>query len=202
MIRICLHGAESTGKSTLARKLAARFDCPAVSEYGRTYAETHGAAFTLEDLLAIAREQDRLMRAAAATSPGLLVLDTDPLMTAAWAGMLFGTVPDALLAYEKAELYLLFSPEVPWVADGTRAFGAPDARARFAAIAEDILVRAGVPYRTIDGDWAAREREAAEAVAGALSRSPEPAAPPCGANRHSSIRGAGHRRTAKLPRPT
>ena len=39
MIRVCLHGAESTGKSTLARKLAARFACPAVPEYGRTYAE-------------------------------------------------------------------------------------------------------------------------------------------------------------------
>lgn len=202
MIRVCLHGAESTGKSTLARKLAARFDCPVVAEYGRTYAETHGTAFTLEDLLAIAREQDRLMREAAATGPDLLLLDTDPLMSAAWAEMLFGTVPDALLACEKAELYLLFSPEVPWVADGTRAFGTTDARARFAAIAEDILIRAGVPYCIIDGDWAARERKAAEAVAAALSRSLEPAAPPCGANRHASIRRAAHRRTAMQSRPT
>lgn len=202
MIRICLHGAESTGKSTLARKLAVRFDCPIVAEYGRTYAETHGTVFTLEDLLAIAREQDRLMRAAAATSPGLLILDTDPLMSAAWAEMLFGTAPDALLAYEKAELYLLFSPEVPWVADGTRAFGAPDARARFAAIAEDMLVRVGVPYLTVDGDWDARERRTAEAVAVALSRSPEPAAPVCGASPHASIRRAGHRRTAMRSRPT
>jgi NadR type nicotinamide-nucleotide adenylyltransferase len=202
VIRVCLHGAESTGKSTLARKLARRFDCTVVPEYGRTYAETHGTAFTLEDLLAIAREQDRLMRVAAAASPDLVILDTDPLMTAAWAEMLFGTVPDSLLACEKAELYLLFSPEVPWVADGTRAFGAPDARARFAAIAEDILVRAGVPYCAIDGDWAERERKAAEAVAGALSRSPEPAAPPCGANPHSSIRRAGHRRTASRSQPT
>jgi nicotinamide riboside kinase len=152
--------------------------------------------------LAIAREQDRLMRAALAASPGLLILDTDPLMTAAWAEMLFGTLPAALLAYEKAELYLLFSPDVPWVADGTRAFGAPDARARFAAIAEDILVRAGVPYCTIDGHWAERERKTAEAVAGALSRSPEPAAPPCDANPHTSIRRAGHRRTASRSRPT
>ena len=85
MIRVCLHGAESTGKSTLAHRLAERFGCPVVAEYGRTYAETHGTAFALADLLAIAREQDRLMHEAAAARPRLLLLDTDPLMTSAWA---------------------------------------------------------------------------------------------------------------------
>ena len=164
MIRVCLHGAESTGKSTLAGKLAARFDCPVVPEYGRAYAETHGVDFTMADLLAIAREQDRLMREAAAASPRLLLLDTDPLMTAAWAEMLFGTVPDELLAYQKAEHYLLFSPEVPWVADGTRLFGTDPDRARFAAIAESVLDRAGVRYGRIGGDWDERERQARLAI--------------------------------------
>ncbi|MBO9516341.1 MAG: AAA family ATPase [Variovorax sp.] len=164
MIRVCLHGAESTGKSTLAGKLAVRFDCPVVAEYGRTYAETHGIAFTLADLLAIAREQDRLMREARAERPRLLILDTDPLMTAAWAEMLFGRAPAELLAYEKAEHYLLFSSDVPWVADGTRLFGSQAERARFAAIAEDMLVRAAVPFSRIGGDWAEREREAVAAI--------------------------------------
>jgi NadR type nicotinamide-nucleotide adenylyltransferase len=167
VIRVCLHGAESTGKSTLAGKLAARFDCPVLAEYGRTYAEAHGIDFTLADLLAIAHEQDRLMREAAAKAPPLLILDTDPLMTAAWAAMLFGEVPEVLLAYEKAEHYLLFSSEVPWVADGTRLFGTQAERARFAAIAEDMLVRTGVPFRRIGGDWIEREREAVAAI-GAL----------------------------------
>ncbi len=168
VIRVCLHGAESTGKSTLAPKLAARFACPVVDEYGRAYAETHGTDFTMADLLAIAREQDRLMRAAAALRLPLLLLDTDPLMTAAWAEMLFGTVPDVLLGYEKAEHYLLFSPDVPWEADGTRLFGTEAERARFAALAEDMLVRTGVSYRRIGGDWAERERAAAAAIAALL----------------------------------
>ena len=117
MIRVCLHGAESTGKSTLAAKLAARFGCPVVPEYGRTYAETHGTDFIMADLLDIARCQGRMIAKAAAARPPLLLLDTDPLMTAAWAEMLFGAVPPELLWYRKAELYLLFPPEVPWVAD-------------------------------------------------------------------------------------
>ena len=164
MIRVCLHGAESTGKSTLAEALSARFGWPVVPEYGRTYAEEHGIDFTMDDLLAIAREQDRLMREAAKSQPAILLLDTDPLMTAAWAEMLFGSVPAELLVYAKAELYLLFSPDVAWIGDGTRMFGSDGARARFAGIAEAMLVRAGVPYRPIGGDWAQREREAVAAI--------------------------------------
>ena len=79
-------------------------------------------------------------------------------MTAAWAEMLFGEVPPILLAYPKAERYLLFAPDVPWIADGTRFFGTAEARARFAALTEDMLVRAGVSFKRIGGDWAERER--------------------------------------------
>ncbi|MDE2403754.1 MAG: ATP-binding protein [Sphingomonadales bacterium] len=159
MIRICLHGAESTGKSVLAPKLAAELGIPWVPEYGRTYAETHGTAFTMADLLAMARGQDAAMRAAAAADPPLLLLDTDPLMTAAWAQMLFDEIPPELFAYAKAEHYLLFAADTLWVADGTRFFGTAGSRARFAAVAEDMLVRAGVPFTRISGDWAAREAQ-------------------------------------------
>jgi NadR type nicotinamide-nucleotide adenylyltransferase len=164
VIRVCFHGAESTGKSDLARKLGDALGCPVVPEYGRIHAEAHGTDFAMADLLAIADEQDRLMREAARQDPPLLILDTDPLMTAAWAEMLFGEVPDALLAHPKAELYLLFAPDVPWVGDGTRFFGTAELRARFAAVAEGVLVRAGVPYRAITGDWEERERQVREAL--------------------------------------
>jgi NadR type nicotinamide-nucleotide adenylyltransferase len=159
VIRVCFHGAESTGKSTLVRKLGEELGCPVVPEYGRAFAETCGIDFGIADLLAMAREQDRLMRKAATLRPKLLLLDTDPLMTAAWSEMLFGEVPGELLRYEKAELYLVFAPDVAWVADGTRFFGTAEARARFADIAEQMLVRTGVPYCTITGGWDERERQ-------------------------------------------
>lgn len=159
MIRVCFHGAESTGKSILAAKLEAELGIPWVPEYGRNWAETRGTDFTMADLLAIAAGQDAAMREAAATGPDLLILDTDPLMTAAWAAMLFGEVPDVLLGYDKAELYLLFEPDVPWLADGTRFFGTNDDRARFAGMAEEMLLRAGVPYERIGGSWAEREAQ-------------------------------------------
>jgi NadR type nicotinamide-nucleotide adenylyltransferase len=154
MIRICLHGAESTGKSVLAGRLG----YPWVPECGRAYCEERGMDLTMSDLLAIAAGQDAAMREAARAAPPVLVLDTDPLMTAAWAQMLFGEIPDVLLSYAKADLYLHFAPDVPWVADGTRFFGTPQERARFAGLAEHMLVRTGVPFTRISGTWEERER--------------------------------------------
>lgn len=159
MIALCFHGAESTGKSVLAEKLSQELGLPWVPEYGREWAETHGTDFTLDALLAIARGQDAAMRRAAAQDPPLLLLDTDPLMTAAWAAMLHDTVPDELLGYAKADHYLLFAPDVPWQADGTRFFGTSEARERFAALAEAMLIRARVPFSRIGGSWAEREAQ-------------------------------------------
>lgn len=167
MIRVCFHGAESTGKSSLARHLALEWRCPLVAEYGRTYAETIDTNFRLADLTAIAAKQNRMMRESSIGNPPLVLLDTDPLMTAAWAEMLFGQAPSVLFGYDKAELYLLFEPDVPFVADGTRFFGSDAERTRFAALAEDMLVRAGVAFERIGGSWDAREARVREAIAAA-----------------------------------
>jgi NadR type nicotinamide-nucleotide adenylyltransferase len=174
MKTVCFHGAESTGKSVLSRSLSARFRWPWVPEFGREYCEakfarTGSTDLTMDDLLKIAEGQDHAARTAAAANPPILLLDTDPLMTAAWAEMLFGTVPAALLAYPKADCYLLFAPDVPWVADGSRFFGSTAQRAHFAAIAEAMLVRAEVPFTCIAGDWQAREAGVLAAIPGTIS---------------------------------
>ena len=55
---ICLHGPESTGKSTMAPRLARHFDSVCVGEFGRTYCERYGTDLTMADLVMIARVQD------------------------------------------------------------------------------------------------------------------------------------------------
>lgn len=167
-MKVCFHGAESTGKSSLAAMLAAEWDCPVVTEYGRIYAETVGTCFTLENLRSIAAEQHRLIAEAGAGGAPLLLIDTDPLMTAAWAQMLFRETPEELLAYPKADLYLLFAADVPWEYDDTRFFGLAEARAEFAELAKSVLQRAGVPYQTVSGDWKDREAQVRAAIAAAL----------------------------------
>ena len=54
---------------------------------------------------------------------------------------------------------------MPWIEDGTRFFGSTAERARFAAVAEDMLVRTGVPYKRIGGTWAEREAQVRQVLA-------------------------------------
>ncbi len=170
VIRVCLTGAESTGKSTLAPRLASRFGGVVVPEYGRTYAEANGTVFTLEDLRRIAGGHLAARRAVEAAAAPLIIEDTDIVVTAAWAEMLFGT-PDPVLEgiAATADLYLLFSPEVPWIDDGTRLFGTAARRGRFHALIEAGLARRGIVPVVIGGDWARREAAAAAAVADLLA---------------------------------
>lgn len=168
MISVCFHGAESTGKSVLAQHLSRELGCRWVPEFGRTYCEQRGTDLAMADLLAIAEGQAEAVRRAGQGSTGLVILDTDQLMTAAWAQMLFGEVPLSLLQWPKADLYLLFAPDVSWVDDGTRFFGQPEDRRRFAALAEQVLVDAGGRFVRISGNWAEREAAARAAIADLL----------------------------------
>lgn len=165
MITVCFHGAESTGKSVLAEKLSRDLGCPWVPEYGRTYCEEHGTDLAMDDLLAIAHGEADAIARATDFGPQLLIVDTDQLMTAAWALKLFGQIPDELLRYPKADLYLLFDADVPWIDDGTRLFGADRARADFATLAKQVLIDAKVPFFTICGTWAEREHLVRERIA-------------------------------------
>ena len=162
---ICLHGAESTGKTVLAGRLAAHFGTELVPEYGRTWAETHGTDFAMADLVAIARTHDAMAQAALARSPAPVILDTDPLMTAVWADMLFGRRDPWFDAWNgTSDLYLLLETDLPWVEDGTRMFGTAEARARFQALSQAELERRGVAWLRVGGEGEARLENALAAI--------------------------------------
>lgn len=165
---ICLHGAESTGKSTLAAALSAETGALIVGEYGRSHCEVHRESLTLADLLLIGAAQTAMIAAAAPWAGPLLIVDTDTLMTAAWTEMLLGQRPAELMQQPKADFYLLFEPDLPWVDDGTRFFSDPSDRHRFAMIVEQVLVDAGVPFARVSGQGEAR-LEAARAAIGAMT---------------------------------
>lgn len=162
---ICLHGPESTGKTTLAPFLAARVGGVAIGEYGRDYAEAHGTDFTMADLVAIGREQARLADAARASGADPLILDTDPLMTAVWADMLFGARDPWFDAFaDTADLYLLFDIDLPWVEDGTRLFGSEAERRRFFDLSRAELARRGLRWALVGGQGEARLASALAAI--------------------------------------
>ena len=63
--RVCLTGAESTGKTELARELAGHFGAPHVPEYSREYAERAARELSYMDVYPIARGQMELVRGSA-----------------------------------------------------------------------------------------------------------------------------------------
>jgi NadR type nicotinamide-nucleotide adenylyltransferase len=144
---VCLHGPESTGKSTLAPRIAEYLGGEVVDEYGREYAEARGIDFTMQDLLEIAKTHDAGTRTMVAAGLKPLVLDTDPLMTAVWADMLFGERDPWFDQWQgTADFYLLFDINMPWRADGTRMFGTQELRQKFFDLSRG---RAGAARRAL-----------------------------------------------------
>ena len=143
---VCVHGPESTGKTTLALQLATHFWAPLVSEYGRRYCEVHGLDLDGGQLLEIGRTQSRLTRETMALSDGLVITDTDALTTAAWSIMILGQVPDGVLdGWPVPDLYLLTDIDIPWVDDGMRYYPGAEDRRRFMTACEQVLEGRSIP---------------------------------------------------------
>jgi NadR type nicotinamide-nucleotide adenylyltransferase len=163
---ICLHGPESTGKSTLAAALAQRFDTLFVPEYGRTYCEQFGNRVDMADLVTIGRTHAAWTQALLRQCSRLLILDTDPLMTAVWADMMLGRRDPWFDAFDApADLYLLLDIDMPFVDDGLRVYGQADERRRFFDLSLRELERRGARYRIIGGTPDARLTSAMDAIA-------------------------------------
>lgn len=171
MITVCLHGPESTGKTTLAHELAAHFHTIAVPEFGRLYCEALGNDCDLEDLRAIRQGNDLLIREAKRKTKKLLILDTDAVMTAVWADVLLGSRPaDLDRIGDPADLYLLCDIDVPFEADGIRYFPDPAMRARMFAHTRAELEKRKLPFVTISGE---RDHRLATAIDAITKRFPE-----------------------------
>jgi HTH-type transcriptional regulator, transcriptional repressor of NAD biosynthesis genes len=160
--RVCLIGAESTGKTELAKELARYFVAPWVPEYSREYAERAGRELSYMDVMPIARGQLELEEQIAADARDLLILDTDLLSTVVYSRHHFGACPaivEGLARQRLADLYLLLHVDVPWVADPVRDSGH--------ALHEQfcqVLGEFKAPHRTISGGWDQRFERAVEAI--------------------------------------
>jgi NadR type nicotinamide-nucleotide adenylyltransferase len=130
--RVVVIGAESTGKTTLARLLAKHFATDWVPEFGREHWEQKLKGLALsspppswshEEFVEIAREQQRRENLAARSANRVLICDTNAFATGTWHERYFGTRHDdvdAIGAEDVVDLYLLTAPDVPFVQDGFR----------------------------------------------------------------------------------
>lgn len=123
LYRVCLIGPECTGKSTIAARLAARYQTLWVPEYAREYAARVARPLTAADVEPIARGQMALEDEGATSADGLLILDTDLVSTFVYARHYYAEPPDwiePLLPTRLANLYLLFAPDLDFAPDEVR----------------------------------------------------------------------------------
>jgi NadR type nicotinamide-nucleotide adenylyltransferase len=169
--RVCVFGPESTGKTTLARRLADQFGTACVPEYARTLIELNSGRIAAADMLLIARGQNASEEALARSARRVLICDTDARSTCVWSEALFGSCPAelrSLAAGRRYALYLLLDVDVPWVADAARYL--PENRHDFFDRCEAELRSAGQPYVVVRGDWEQRFAQARRAVEAVLAR--------------------------------
>lgn len=168
--RIAVFGTESTGKTSLAQRLATHFGEPWAPEFVREYWDTHDGKIGPADLDAIARGQIANEEAAAGRARQCVFCDTDLLTCVLWNDLLF---PDACPTWVRSEaerrarnyaLYLLCDTDVLFAPDPQRCFPDTAARERSRSLWRDALVSRGLPFVEIRGTWPERERSAVEAV--------------------------------------
>lgn len=165
--KVALAGAESTGKTTLAMKLAERLPTQWTEEYGRRYVEQVRAVETQADMDLIALGQTALEDRAIRQANRILICDTDLLATLIWNERYFHHYPpwmNDLYEARRSHLYLLCDIDLPWIADGYRDSGSDERRAWFHRRFLEELQARQLPYVLIRGDAEQRLTTALQAV--------------------------------------
>lgn len=159
VVIVCFYGPESTGKTTMASRLAESFHTVYVAEVGREVI-VDNRTFTTDDIIRTARLQTARILEKKAEANRVLFVDSDHLTTAIYSQHYLGVVPPEVyelgrqITYNE---YFLFDIDVPWVNDGIRDLGEPVQRAQMKEWFQKELDIRCIPYVLVKGNW--RERE-------------------------------------------
>ena len=175
---VALVGAESTGKTTLARDIAAALDerdlrVVVVDEALREFCALRGRTPRQDEQAGLALEQTtRIAAAADSDAIDVVIADTTSLMIAVYSDFIFGD-PSLYGAAEAAQaqidLTLLTALDLPWQADGLQRDG-EHVRAPVDALVRAALDRAGAAFGSVSGSGSDRLVAALAAIDTARAR--------------------------------
>jgi len=167
IFKIVVTGPESSGKTLLARDLAANLQLRWTPEFARYYVAYLGRPYVQEDLITIYRGQqawenyqlEKVKNDIGAKSPTLpaLVCDTDWTVVRIWEKYVFKS-PSILPVtdWELAEntFYLLCSPDFPWQPDPLREH--PEERWQLFELYQELLQERNLPHLLLQGEHTSR----------------------------------------------
>lgn len=166
---VAIVGGESSGKTTLVHKLANYYGASFALEMGRLYVGTDlgGSEVGLQysDYAPIALDHAQAMRHAAMNATAAVtIIDTDFVTSQAFCEEYEGRSHPFLTACIdefRADFTIMLDNNTPWVDDGMRSLGTPEARGRFEQRLLDIFARHNIePYLIDKADYDARYQQA------------------------------------------
>ena len=172
---VVLLGAESTGKTTLAREIGASLAAhgkrvEVVGEALREFCDENARTPLRPEQAAIAWMQSERIDAAAERAE-IVVADTGALTVAVYSDFVFADrslYASAIAAQRLADLTLVTALDLPWCADGLQRDG-EHVRAPVDALLRAALAGAGIAFTTIAGKGAGRVDAALRAIDRALA---------------------------------
>jgi NadR type nicotinamide-nucleotide adenylyltransferase len=167
--KVCIYGNESTGKSTLCKDLAKKYNTVYVPEYARGYGDRYfdNGKCHYDDMEKIARGHIASEYAMALNANRIMFCDTDIITTTIWSDVLYGKCPELVtqIASEwKYDLYLLMDSDVSWIDNNQRYFPNPEDRKKLATRFETELIKRGIKYFKIDGPFEGRFSKACDII--------------------------------------
>lgn len=151
-LRIAITGPESTGKSSLAKELAAHYNTLFVEEYAREYIDQLGRQYSEDDILQIARGQLANEEEKAGRAHNLLFCDTELTVCQIWSLVKYNRCHPWIsqtMAARPYPLYLLTNIDLPWEDDPQREH--PHLREHLFQLYHENLSRRGVNFAVVSG---------------------------------------------------
>jgi nicotinamide riboside kinase len=160
--KVVVTGPESTGKTTLAARLASRFGTVWIPEYAREYVLGLGRHYTYNDIEHIAREQLHSEKQYISRANHFLFFDTWLIITKIWFRVKYDRHPgwiDDAVRESGIGLYLVCNTDIPWEADNVRENGG-EMREILLAMYLDEINAFGIPCELVSGEGDARVQSA------------------------------------------
>ena len=169
LLRVAITGPESTGKTTLAKSLAERYNTVWVPEYARSYLEKLGRPYEEEDLVKIAEGQIASDKSLETKANRILFCDTEMLVLKIWSEYRYKRCDRRILSLLKAQrydLYFLTAPDMPWEPDPLRENSSD--RAYLFHLYKIFFAVSRLHYRILTGSQSDRTEQAVEIISRSL----------------------------------
>lgn len=164
LLKVCLIGTESCGKSSLTKYLAKMFNTSWVEEYGRTYCEEDmcgdESLLSYDDYGLIASNRYYQEKQAELTANKVLFCDTNAFVTQFYCRLYEEAthhLVDAYIEEERYDIILELKDDVKWVADGLRINSdRTKTRELFKEMVDEYKLKNYSDYYEIKGDYKSR----------------------------------------------